>query len=85
LEKKVERLLSTTQQAGSVALVSIWAYQVINFVESTMNQLTKTVSTWRTRNRDRIYLAKMNDRLLRDIGMTRTEAENEANKYFWQN
>lgn len=81
----MERLLSTTQQAGSVALVSIWAYQVINFVESTMNQLTKTVSTWRTRNRDRIYLAKMNDRLLRDIGMTRTEAENEANKYFWQN
>ncbi len=81
----MERLLSTTQQAGSVAFVSIYTYQVINFIELTINQLIETISTWCIRSRNREALSFMSDRILRDIGITRIEAENEAKKYFWQN
>jgi uncharacterized protein YjiS (DUF1127 family) len=39
---------------------------------------------WRRRFREREALAMMNDRLLRDIGLTRCDALREANKPFWR-
>ena len=38
---------------------------------------------WR-RHRSRQALAQLDARLLRDIGVTYAEAENEANKPFWR-
>ncbi len=38
---------------------------------------------WR-RHRSRQRLAEMDGRMLRDIGVTFAEAENEANKPFWR-
>ncbi len=38
---------------------------------------------WR-RHRSRVALAQLDARLLRDIGVTFAEAENEANKPFWR-
>jgi uncharacterized protein YjiS (DUF1127 family) len=35
------------------------------------------------RRRSRVVLSGLDDYLLRDIGMTRAEAEFEANKPFW--
>ena len=35
------------------------------------------------RRRSRVELSGLNDYQLRDIGMTRAEAEFEANKWFW--
>ena len=37
---------------------------------------------WR-RRRSRVALCTLNDRMLKDIGVTRSEAEYEANKWFW--
>jgi uncharacterized protein YjiS (DUF1127 family) len=38
---------------------------------------------WR-RRRSRNYLAQFDDHMLKDIGLTRSEADFEANKPFWQ-
>lgn len=41
------------------------------------------LATWRRRARERAQLARLNDRELKDIGITRAEAQMEANKSFW--
>jgi uncharacterized protein YjiS (DUF1127 family) len=42
------------------------------------------LDTWRRRLRDRRELALLDERSLRDIGLTRYDALNEANKPFWR-
>lgn len=39
---------------------------------------------WHERARQRRALARLDDRLLRDIGITRAEANREINKPFWR-
>jgi uncharacterized protein YjiS (DUF1127 family) len=42
------------------------------------------VRQWRRRARDRALLAALDDRMLADIGISRTEAEYLSNKPFWR-
>lgn len=42
------------------------------------------VQTWLRRSRGRDDLAELDEHLLRDIGLTRSEVENERSKFFWQ-
>jgi uncharacterized protein YjiS (DUF1127 family) len=46
--------------------------------------LLRLISTWIERARQRQALADLDDRLLRDIGMTRRQAMGEFNKPFWR-
>jgi uncharacterized protein YjiS (DUF1127 family) len=39
---------------------------------------------WRRRSRERSELAALDDRMLKDIGLTRTDAEFLSNKPFWR-
>jgi uncharacterized protein YjiS (DUF1127 family) len=39
---------------------------------------------WRERSRQRQQLARLDRRMLRDIGVTPDEAERECNKPFWR-
>ena len=41
------------------------------------------VTQWERRRRSRINLGKLDDRLLRDVGLTRLQSEAETNRYFW--
>lgn len=43
-----------------------------------------TLREWRRRSRDRAQLTVLDDRMLRDIGLTRADAEFLANKPFWR-
>jgi uncharacterized protein YjiS (DUF1127 family) len=43
-----------------------------------------TLREWRRRSRDRAQLTVLDDRMLRDIGLTRSDAEFLANKPFWR-
>lgn len=43
-----------------------------------------TVATWRARARARRDLAAMDDRMRRDIGLSRYQVLNETNKPFWR-
>jgi uncharacterized protein YjiS (DUF1127 family) len=39
---------------------------------------------WRCRRNGRLELARFDERMLRDIGLTRVDAEYEINKPFWR-
>ncbi len=43
-----------------------------------------TVREWRRRGRERALLAQLDERMLRDIGLSRAEAEYMINKPFWR-
>ena len=44
----------------------------------------ETVRVWRRRMRERDQLSRLDDRMLKDIGMTRTEAIRLSSKPFWR-
>jgi uncharacterized protein YjiS (DUF1127 family) len=48
------------------------------------NHVVTTVREWRRRSRDRARLAELDDRMLKDIGLTRADAEFLINKPFWR-
>ena len=48
------------------------------------NHLVATVREWRRRARERGELAALDDRMLRDIGLSRADAEFLINKPFWR-
>ena len=43
-----------------------------------------TFREWRRRARDRAELARLDDRMLKDIGLNRGDAEFLSNKPFWR-
>ncbi|HYH22019.1 MAG TPA: DUF1127 domain-containing protein [Azospirillum sp.] len=43
-----------------------------------------TVATWNERRRQRLALVSLPDHLLSDIGVSRADADHEAEKPFWQ-
>jgi uncharacterized protein YjiS (DUF1127 family) len=47
-------------------------------------QVMETLALWRERVRYRQALHDLDDRLLRDIGLTRAEVEEEWDKPFWR-
>jgi len=49
------------------------------------NQLVaRTFSTWRRRAQDRRELANLDHRAIRDLGLSPSEIQFEANKPFWR-
>ena len=48
------------------------------------NHVVATLREWRRRIRGRAELAELDDRMLKDIGLTRTDAEFLSNKPFWR-
>ncbi len=43
----------------------------------------RQILTWRERGRQRRHLAMLDDRLLKDIGVTRADLDAEVRKPFW--
>jgi uncharacterized protein YjiS (DUF1127 family) len=52
--------------------------------KTTHNTVLGLFSLWLDRVEQRRCLSQLSDELLRDIGMTRFDAEREAAKWFWQ-
>ncbi|WP_171207515.1 MULTISPECIES: DUF1127 domain-containing protein [unclassified Ruegeria] len=48
-------------------------------------QFAATVTKWEQRRRSRVNLGKLDDRLLRDVGLTRRQAYEQSRRYFWLN
>jgi len=48
------------------------------------NEIRELLTEWRQRARSRRELWALDDRELWDMGLTRMEADNEANKPFWE-
>ena len=64
--------------------VSAKTFAVVERVEGVSAKAVNIARTWVRRSNDRRMLARMNDRLLNDIGLTRFDVNLEADKYFWQ-
>jgi uncharacterized protein YjiS (DUF1127 family) len=54
------------------------------WVRRAVNRLLRTLTTWHERSRQRQRLAELDDHLLRDIGITRAQAQAEFDKPFWR-
>lgn len=46
--------------------------------------LRHTLARWRERAHGRGLLSRMSDRQLKDIGLSRLDANREARKFFWR-
>jgi uncharacterized protein YjiS (DUF1127 family) len=53
-------------------------------LHAALEHTVDAISTWRERARMRRHLLMLDDRLLRDIGITRLQARGEAEKPFWR-
>jgi len=51
---------------------------------SIVSRVVETVLSWRTRAHTRTELAALDDRMLRDIGLTRADIYREYCKPFWR-
>ena len=47
-------------------------------------RITDTIQLWIARGRDRHYLGQCSDHLLKDMGLSRCDADYEAGKGFWR-
>ena len=46
--------------------------------------LQSRLQAWRERARSRHLLLQLDDRMLRDVGLSRSDVDRECNKHFWQ-
>ena len=53
-------------------------------LEEKWKELKTKLNTWRVRHKTRAHLASLDDRTLRDIGLSRYDANKEAEKPFWE-
>src|SRR5579884_1370684 len=53
-------------------------------VAGVFGRIGSTLRSWRRRARERDQLARFDERLLADIGLTRTDADFLINKPFWK-
>ncbi|MGH6938942.1 DUF1127 domain-containing protein [Hypericibacter sp.] len=49
-----------------------------------IGSVTTSLCRWRQRARDRQYLDGLNDRMLKDLGLTRAQVESDLLKSFWR-
>ncbi len=57
-----------------------WAASVAHVLDDTLD----TLALWRQRAISRRELARLDDRMLHDIGITHIEVESEVTKPFWK-
>ena len=56
----------------------------LHWLRGFLSGVRTALTEWRRRSNSRHELARLDDRMLRDIGLTRVDAEYEINKPFWR-
>ncbi len=72
-----------TRSMHSPALMLLNASPRLPLIAALAVRFAATVVTWEQRRRSRVNLGKLDDRLLRDVGLTRHRADAEVSRYFW--
>jgi uncharacterized protein YjiS (DUF1127 family) len=58
--------------------------RLVRAVDSAFGAAMNTLFIWDRRHRDRLHLTSLDERMLRDIGITSADVEHEAAKPFWR-
>jgi uncharacterized protein YjiS (DUF1127 family) len=61
-----------------------WLATAWRSLDTVLQHAVDVILTWRERVRTRRQLLMLDDRLLKDIGITRLDAQGEAEKPFWR-
>jgi uncharacterized protein YjiS (DUF1127 family) len=61
-----------------------WLARAWRSLDAALQHAVDVVLTWRERTKTRRQLVMLDDRLLKDIGITRLDAQGEAEKPFWR-
>jgi uncharacterized protein YjiS (DUF1127 family) len=56
----------------------------VHAVDGGLEAMVDTLLTWQRRHKDRMHLMSLDDRLLRDIGISNADVDHEASKPFWR-
>ena len=59
-------------------------FAAVERIEGFAVKVQSTLGTWIRRSNERRLLSVMNDRMLRDIGLSHYDVEKEVAKFFWQ-
>lgn len=64
--------------------ISSATYRLVQVTERAIKAVNYTLASWSARIEDRRQLSQMSDRMLNDIGLSRSDVSGEVEKYFWQ-
>jgi uncharacterized protein YjiS (DUF1127 family) len=56
----------------------------VHQVDAAVENVVDRFLTWQRRHKDRMHLLSLDDRMLRDIGVTLADVDREASKPFWK-
>jgi uncharacterized protein YjiS (DUF1127 family) len=68
---------------GSSRPTRSWS-RFVQAVDEGLDSVVGTLLTWQRRHKDRMHLMSLDDRLLRDIGISPADVDHEASKPFWR-
>jgi uncharacterized protein YjiS (DUF1127 family) len=68
-------------QNGIPAVIAYLAHERAN---APIARLKRAIGEWRARVKERTQLVGLDERMLRDIGLTKIDIWHEANKPFWR-
>ena len=64
--------------------IDVKVYAVINFIGTALSSTKQLVKTWVKNSNGRRELARLDARMLRDIGLDAHQVQHEINKRFWR-
>lgn len=73
-----------TRMMHSPALLLLNASPRLPLIAALAVRFAATVTKWEQNRRTRLNLGTLDDHLLRDVGLTRQAARDEAARRFWQ-
>jgi uncharacterized protein YjiS (DUF1127 family) len=80
---KVMSLNTATERSTRIAPPRVRRRAMRPSLGQVLSRVFAALHEWRRRSRDRAELARFDERMLRDIGITRVEIWREINQPFW--
>jgi uncharacterized protein YjiS (DUF1127 family) len=77
-------LVERPQSGWSIASAYAPRANAVDALVGVGSEFARLLGVWRDRIRQRREIARLDDRMLADIGLSQVEASREANKPFWQ-
>ena len=62
---------------------NVWS-RFVHAVDGRLDAVVDTLLVWQRQRKDRLHLMSLDDRLLRDIGISNADVDREASKPFWR-